>query len=95
MPPISEKNQFIIALSVFAVLLVIVVYIRFEAGVLKTAQPVVSTVSQATPLPQSVNSGVGADIYDKASSPTNSIPQTNPFNTSTNPISDAYQNPFE
>ena len=46
----------------------------------------------ATTQPQSL----GATLYDNAStaSSTTNIPTTNPFSAPTNPVKNAYQNPF-
>ena len=41
---------------------------------------------------------LGETIYDKVenvSNPASSMPQTNPFETKSNPYSDSYKNPFE
>ena len=41
---------------------------------------------------------LGGTIYDKVeetSNPASNMPQTNPFETKSNPYSDSYQNPFD
>ncbi len=48
-----------------------------------------------TPVPNQASSGLGNDIYNNVSNQANDIPQANPFSQNTNPISDAYKNPFE
>jgi hypothetical protein len=44
------------------------------------------------------SSSLGGTIYDKVegvSNPASNMPQTNPFETKSNPYSDSYQNPFQ
>ena len=39
--------------------------------------------------------GIGSDIQENVSKPVENLPQTNPFETKTNPYDDVYKNPFD
>ena len=45
--------------------------------------------------PTQENTGLGADLYEKAApNPGTNIPTANPFEKSANPLEGAYKNPF-
>ncbi len=93
MPIDFEHHKFPVVILIIVILLAVFVVAKtgFKIPIYNSNQ------AYNTPAPSAVpqgSSGLGADIYDNNSNPVNDIPQTNPFSQNSNPISDAYQNPF-
>ena len=94
------KSMILILIAVLAVAVGIIFFAMpkkniEQAAVAPSATPSPSAVAPS-PTPEAVvTESLGGEIYNKSQNPTeNSIPQTNPFETKTNPFKDAYVNPF-
>lgn len=47
-------------------------------------------------VPEQGSAGLGGQLYESVNNPVeNKVPETNPFNTETNPLKGVYKNPFE
>lgn len=86
---VERKNNtnFIIAVVVTAVLVLVGVWWWQNSKKLEVISPQTEEQKPA---------GLGGQLYESVNNPVeNKVPETNPFNTETNPLKGVYKNPFE
>lgn len=84
-----SKNPQRIIIAIIAVVVIILTAAGYFIWKKYKAQPA------APAAPKIEESGLGSQLYEEIKSPTENIPETNPFEAKTNPFEEAKTNPFK